>query len=310
MTPQEALAARIAAVTATAPDYTKTTAGPSGDAPQPAAAGPCRLRLVSYVELGQHEKKYQGNAKKVELCRLGFEVTGPKHPPREVDGKKVPHVIFIEETLSRNEKANFVKLFNLLNYDQQATHPVQLIGKAYLGTIHHRKWRKRTDPAEADKWTGIDVELRDKNGYSIRPPRFEDPETGDLRVVEVAEPSTPMYFFLWQNPDEQQWKDIFIEGEWPERKDKDGNVTQPARSKNFVQAKIIAAKNFEGSPIHQLLLAGGKSFDFTAAESDAEVEADGPPAGHPANDEVDPLAGVAATRPARGKAPDLMGEPD
>lgn len=315
MTPQEAILAKIAAKAATAADFTKTTSGGGDTKFEPPAAGPCRLRLVSYVEIGVHEKTFKGQSKKQDRCRLAFEVSGPKHPPREVDGKSYPHMVYVEETLSRHEKANFVKLFNQLNYDQTATHPAQCVGKAYLGTIVHRAWKKKDDPADPSKWTGLDVGLRNDTGYTIRAPRFEDPETGDLRVVEVAPPVTPLTFFLWSDPDMDCWNSIFIDGEYPERKDeKTGKVIMPAKSKNVVQAKIISALNFEGSAIHTMLAAGGKAFDFKALAAAAAEDAGGPAdSDHPANakvDEDDALAGVAATTPARTGAPDLIGPAD
>lgn len=305
MTPQEKLAARIAAVTKTAPDYTKTVSGGGGAKFEALAAGPCRLRLVSYVELGIHESTWGNDVKKKDMCRFTFEVTGPKHPPRVTeDGKTFPNLIYVEETLSRHEKANFVKLFALLNYEGTATHPLELLGKAYLGTVCHRKWAKRGEPKDDQtKWTGIDVELRDKTGYHIRPPRFEDPETGDVRVVEVAPAVTPLTFFVWHDPDMEQWDSIFIEGEYPERKDDKGVVTHPAKSKNVIQSKIISASNFKGSPMHELLLAGGKAIDFTSTAHLDTEPGDGTTAPEGSDD---PLAGVASTVPARsGKGANL-----
>jgi hypothetical protein len=260
----------------------------------PPAEGNCRLRLVGYIELGKHSKVYKGVPKTEAQVELVFEVSGPKHPPADVDGKKVPIRLSETMSLSLNEKANFFKLFQRMNYAGDAQHMIQLLGRPFLGTIFH------------DKWTGKDgkervtAQLRGPDGYSIRPPRVEDPESGEWKVVEVAPAITPLKGFLWDHADLEQWDSIFIDGEYPARTNDKGEVTAPAKSKNVFQEKIRSALNFPGSPIAELLATRGiGKLDLPATDDPQERPEDPPATQAPTAAEkgataaADPLAGVA-----------------
>lgn len=282
-------------------DMTKAQAG-GGDF-EPLAAGPCRLRFVGYVETGKHEKSFKGVAKTREQARLYFEISGPKHPPREVDGVKYPNIIEVKEGKSLNEKARFFKLVQQLNYQGKAKHVAELLGDPYKGTVIHRKYKK-TDGSE-----GTAVELFDKvkGSFTIEPPRYEivDPEngpTGEFAALKVDEPLSKLRLFLWEHADMEQWASIFIEGEYPERKNDKGEVTAKAKSKNVIQAEIKSAKNFAGSPIATLLAANGLSLDIPESErpevgGDEEQDDDGAPT---------PAASTAAETPTGAAADDAL----
>jgi hypothetical protein len=278
-----ALGAKAAAEGA---DQTKAKA--AGGDYQPLAAGPCRLRLVGYVEVGKHTKTYAGKPPQTnDKVWLYFEVSGPKHPPREFDGVKYPNIIKIEENLSLSEKANFYKLFTRMNYAGKAQHMVQLLGDPYIGTIYHRTWKG------ADGKERIEAELKHKDtGYSIMPPRFEDIDTGEWKPMPVAEPLSPKRCFLWAYADKVQWDTLFIDGEYPERKNDKGEVVAKAKSKNVIQAHIMQAVNFQGSPIHELLVSSGASLDIPdVGEQDHEPTETAAPA-TPAAKQADPMAGI------------------
>lgn len=272
-------------------DQTQAKAGGSFTY-EPPAAGPCRLRFVGYVELGKQEHTWQGKTSFKDKVALFFEVNGPKHPPRVLDdGTTVPHVLVIEENLSLSDKAHFFKLFTRMNYAGAARHMVQLLGQAYKGTIIHRKYAKRgEDKTKPETWTGIAAELFEKGvGYTIAPPRLEN-EEGDLVEMKVAPATVPIKVFVWDQADMEQWGTIFIDGEYPERKDeKTGAVIAPAKSKNVWQNTIKGAKNFSGSPIHSLLVSGGQPLDLPAPGDDPdEAGADDGPA-NPAHDPSDDI---------------------
>lgn len=254
-------------------DQTQAKAGGGGDYTPP-AAGPCRLRFVGYVEVGKQPHTFQGKTTYRDKVYLTFEVSGPKHPPvvNTETGESYPIRITVEENLSLSDKAYFYKLFTRMNYAGKAKHMVQLLGEAYKGRIIHRKYAKRGEPKDdQSKWTGLAVELFERGvGYTIEPPRTEDPETGDMIELKVEPAKTPLKAFLWDHADLDQWADIFIEGEYPERKDKDGKVIAPAKSKNVYQNAIKAAKNFPGSPIHGLLVAKGVALDLPAPGEDPD----------------------------------------
>lgn len=285
------------AAVANGADQTVAQKGGGGDYTPP-PAGPCRLRLISYIEVGKHEKEFKGQKKTQAQVELTFEVSGPKHPPREVEGKKLPHLIVVRENLSLNEKARFFKLAQLLNWEGKYKHTAQAIGDPFRGEIIHRTYKKR------DGSEGVVAELYDKvsGSFKISPPRVEDAETGDWKTLTVDPAITPLRCFIWDHPDMESWASLFIEGEYQEERDEAGKVTRPARSKNLIQNKIKAAVNFPGSPIAVLLAANGQSLDLPDAERpdvDDAPDDDDAPAAAPASARVptgaaadDALAGV------------------
>lgn len=291
----------------------QTVAKTGGAGAEPPAAGPCNLRLVAYIELGKHEKEFQGKKKTNEQVTLVFEVSGKNHPPIETDNGTFPHRITVTENLSLNEKARFFKLFQLLNYKGTAKHAAQLLGEAFRGKIIHREYTKR------DGSKGIAADIFDKKlgAYTITPPRVEVTDedgqpTGEYREVKVAPALSDLRCFIWNHADLEQWASIFIEGEYEERRNEAGEVTSPARSKNQFQLKIRSALNFTGSPIDGLLKDGGVALDLPAdgvvdeddgaddgADEDTPVEAPAKPvaARKPPTKGAakgDPLAGIAA----------------
>jgi len=248
-----------------------TVASAGGGDYTPPAEGPCWLRFISYVELGKQKGTFKGAPTVKDKVLMVFELHGKNHAVAE--GEQ-PHRVTIEENLSLNEKARFFKLFNVMNYKGEAQHMVQLLGEAFKGRIIHRKYAKRGESKDdSSKWTGLAVELYDKKAgsYTVAPPRFEvlDEEgnsTGEVKVLNVPPAITPIKGFVWALADMDQWASLFIEGEYPERKNEKGEVTAPAKSKNVLQNTIKAATNFKGSPIYTLLASNGVALDLTESE--------------------------------------------
>lgn len=234
------------------PNMTEATEG--GDYAPP-AEGACRLRFIAYVEVGKHTSDFKGETKQADKVQLVFELSGPKHAPQDIDGEKVPYRLTIYENAGKNygplnEKANLYKLFKAMNYDGSATHFAQLLGKEYLGTVVHTK-----------KGEKVYASLRNDNGYTIRPPVFEDPETGETRRIKVDDPLSPLRIFLWNMADLEQWSSIFISAE-----------------RNPFQKMIRQADNFVGSPIQIALLEGGLDAE-PATKAATEKAAQQPAAG-------------------------------
>jgi hypothetical protein len=240
-------------------DMTKQVSGEGGGEYTPPAEGPCRVRFIGYIEIGQHTSNFKGQEKKAYQAVAQFEISGPKHPPQDFDGKLVPHVAEIKMNVSRHEKATMVKLFNILNWKGAQNNFLALLGEGYLATIRHRKYKRR------DGTDGVAVELTDDNGVlTIRPPSFPDPETGEPRTVQVAEAISPLRGFMWDFADKDCWDTLFIDGTYEAREAKDGKPAMPARSKNKWQNLIKSSNTFKGSAIHELL--GGGVIDVPDAE--------------------------------------------
>lgn len=247
-------------------DMTKATAG-GGDYTPP-AAGFCLLRLVGYYEIGKQAGTYMGKPTLKDMVQLTFEVSGPKHPPHIAeDGTKTPIRITIEENYSMNEKARFFILFQRMNYKGDSNHMVQLMNEPYKGRIVHREYKRR------DGKPGIAVELWDKvnKTWTIEPPRVDVMDengmpTGEMRVLTVPPALTTPKAFLWNHSDLDDWNGLFIDGEYPERKDDKGVVIAPAKSKNVIQNTIKRAANFKDSPIYAIIAAIGGNLDIPDAE--------------------------------------------
>lgn len=238
---------------------------------EPPAAGPTRLRFISYVEVGKQKGTFQGKPTEKDTALLTFELSGPKHKPAERDGVKYPDRISIELPVSLNEKAHFYKLFRALNHKGVAKHIAELLGDSYKGTVVHRKYKGR------DGKDRIAVELFDKARgiYTIEAPRYEvvNPDehespgpTGEFKVLPVDPAISPLKCFLWDYADKEQWDSLFIDGQYDERKNDKGEVVAAAKSKNVLQNKIKLAVNFKGSPIYTVIASNGGSLDIPDAE--------------------------------------------
>lgn len=244
----------------------------------PPAAGLVRLRFVGYIELGEHDKEYQGKKSQKEFVQLVFEASGPKHPPRE-DG--TPIMFSLRMVKSQSDKAAFFKLFRRMNPSGSAKHMAELLGNAYIGTVIHNEVGEG-----AEKRTYAN--LKDSDGvWTIREPFVDnvDAETGEATRVQiaVAEPTTPIRCFLWDYATQDMWSSLFIDGQWDARTDDKGKVISEAKSKNVYQAAIRSAYNWQGSPMQEMLFAGGEA-DIPDAEK--------PGAANAGDASADPLEGA------------------
>lgn len=275
--------AAIAEAAAKGPNMTEAQTGGGGYTPP--EAGVCLATLVGYIEIGNHtttSKKY--GEKSNDKVQLIFELAGGKNAPREDDkGNKYPHRVTVTENLSLNEKANFYKLFKKLNYNNEATHCSQLLGKHWLVTVVH------THVGEGnDKKTYAN--LRNDDGWTFRPPvRIEGDElAGTAKEIPIAAPErlSELRLFLWDFASKPMWESIYIEGQYDAVIDeKTGKEIRPAKSKNVLQEKIMSANNWIGSPMQELLGAG--ELDLTELDT-GEVAGSAPES----TASEDPLAGL------------------
>lgn len=290
-------AALANAAAASGPNMTQATEGGGGGEYVPPAEGTAMARLVGYIETGVQE--FSGGAgqppKLMPEAQLIFELSGANHAPKVLeDGTKLP--IRMTEKLSAgknygalNEKANLYKLFTQLNYDGKATHMSQLVGRGFLVDIRHDKKGDKVYPSM--RAAG--------GGYTFKAPRVSNPVDGTIMEISVPPPISALRLFVWNAAPEylkQMWDSLFIDGSYPERKDKDGKVTAPAKSKNVLQERILNSSSFKGSPIDELLQASGTVMSLGAAGNvapPAPTTGDGSaPAPTSTTSPSDPLAGL------------------
>lgn len=257
--------------------------GGGGDDYVPPAEGATRCRLVGYVEFGTHtETSRQYGAKTKPRCELTFELSGPKHAPKNIDGTLYPHRVTIREAIGFHEKNGYIKLFKLLNSDGTAKNFLQLLGKAFRATVVHRKY------TGSDGKERTAVGLKNDQGYTFQSCTYEDPETNELRTIKVDEALTPLKLLLWDRPDLDQWDSIFIDGAYD-----DGG------SKNKLQEKCVSAENFIGSPLHTLLVDNERPIPVPkprATQPAADALAAAPETG-----EDNPAVGAEAAAPTPPK---------
>jgi hypothetical protein len=264
------LADVIAQAAKTGPDMTQVKQSAEY---QPPAAGMARARLVGYFELGKHEEEnMQGKLVLRDKVDLIFELSGPNHQPRKLDdGTLIPHRVTVQETLSFSDRANFFKLFTMMNqaHGNTATHMAQLLGKAFRVEVFHRKSK------DGKK---VYANLKGPNGYNFRGLTYKDEETGEDKTVDVPPALTELKAFIWDLANKDMWDSIHIPGFYEERKDeKTGEVISPKRSKNVLQERIMKAKNWAEHPLAAVVAMpeGTPEADIPDAETPERGTPDG-----------------------------------
>ncbi len=203
-------------------------------------AGIAPARFIGYYEMGQHEPEYEGEKSVTNWVQMVFELSGPKHPPRK-DGEPVR--IKLEEKMSLSEKANFFKLFGSMNYSGKATHMAEFLGDAFIVEVFH-------NPSADGKRVFPSLKGKGGKGYNITGPTYEDPATGESKLLDVAAPVSPLKAFFWDGATKEDWDSIYIPGEYAERKDeKTGEVIAQAKTKNVIQKRIKEAVNWKEHPL-------------------------------------------------------------
>lgn len=289
--------AAIAAAAAQTPNMNEAQKGGGGEWTPP-AAGRCLVTLIGYIEKGiqvvapskTDPVKFPGGDE--EQVDLIFELSGKGHEPKEIDGKFYPERITVTLKKSLNEKAWFYRIFKVLNWDSTCTHFAQLVGRHFMATVVHTK-------GKGDKvWAGFKLPAAQGGGYTFAAPTYNpvDPETQlpDMTITkEFPKPRiySELRVFLWDYATRAMWDSLYIEGKYDERKDDKGNVISPARSKNVIQEKIKAAKNFPGSPIAEIL--GDEVLNVETDDMALEVPVDSlPDNSSNADDEAAALAAL------------------
>lgn len=249
MTIQEILALANE-VASQAPDMTVAVKGGSGGRLLPAGYAYCRL--VEYIEFGKQPQEFNGQKKDPALeFQLGFALYNTADRVYQNDDGS-PYIIRPwSMALSQNEKARAFLLFKLLNWKNTFTHFGQMLTQGFLAKIVHEK-KSKTDEKIVSRLdlTGF---LPPIDTVSGSPHPIPEARAEDIRA------------FFWDRPTKAGWDALFIEGQYEA---KDG---KPAQSKNVLQETMMAATDFQGSPLQQLLFG-----DAVPALPSATVPASAP----------------------------------
>lgn len=244
------MSARLAALQAMADtvadsyvDMSEVSKGGGGGRLLP--AGYAMARLVRYIEFGMQPQEYQGTAKDPALeFRLGFAVWGDTAPHDPREPKDRPETLFhnpdgspgfistYDMKLSNNEKAGSKKAFDKMNWQGKARHFAQFLGEAFLVKIEHQDIKDQPGKKRAR------LVLADTL------PPFDAVNRQPYPVPQA--PDDAYELFLWASPTKESWDSLHIEG-----------TNDQGKSKNYLQEKCLAALDFPGSRLEQLLKGGG-----------------------------------------------------
>lgn len=209
-------------------------------------------RICEYIEFGSQPQTFEGQAKApADEISIGCELYDEGYA--NDDG--TPYVDHgMSFSVTRTAKSNAFKAFKNLNWQNQATRWLQLVGKPYLFKIEQKTSQKTKKP-----YSYIDLQAtlppldaRTKKPYDCPPL--------DIKNLRV---------FLWDAPQLAHWDSLEIKGN------------------NFIQEKILGALNFAGSPLEALLMGAGREIKIPVKKADdkaAQSAAAGPEAAGPESD--------------------------
>lgn len=200
-------------------------------------------RLVEYIEFGMQPQEFNGKAKDPAMeFQLGFALYDTADRKYQNDDGS-PYIIRpYSMAMSANEKARSFLLFKLLNWQGKFRHFGQLLTQPFLAKIVHEP-KSKTDQKI--------VSRLDLKGFL--PPL--DAVSGMPLPVPEARPEDLKAFF-WDRPDKATFDSFYQEGKWDD-----------GRSKNVIQETMLAATDFAGSPLQQLLMSSGITALPTAPEA-------------------------------------------
>lgn len=269
-------------------DLSEASAGGGGYTPP--APGTCIATLIGYIELGRRLKTgYKGAAdKRVRQAEWIFELAGGANPHVETENGKVAKRITVKTWLPEpgkqaSDKSGFYKLFSALNHakDPAIKIPAQLIGKHVKVIVSNETFESK---GETITYASIG---NAQDGFRITPAQIDIADettgmpTGQVKIIPKPEVISEIRVFLWDYANKAMWDALFIDGEYEAVEAKDGKPARPAKSKNVIQLKLKEALDWVGSPIQQILAAGGEldTSDLAASSDDLGVAGEDPLAG-------------------------------
>lgn len=222
--------ALAAAAKETAVDMTEEQKGGGGGRLLP--EGYCLARCSGVIEYGLQPQEFEGKpTADADEVQLEFALYGEGY--ENEDG--TPYVVrTFPMKVSRTAKSNAFKLFKALNWQNQHTTWIDLLGEPIMLKIKHTENKTTKKKSSSIDTAGFlpPTDPLTKKPYAI-------PElTDDLLRV-----------FLWDQPTMECWDLLAIEG-----------TRDDGSSKNFLQEKLLGARNFAGSALEELLLGNGVEF--------------------------------------------------
>lgn len=215
--------------------------------------------LCQYIDLGDHEDEFNGKVTgvfpffraAVALFYYPSEIDDSIEPSDDEEQKYTVVPVF-DTAIKTSSRANAVKMFKGLNVsnDPDITSIPQFLGAPR---------RFKVTVSKNGRYNNIDFAATGP-AREGRPPR-------DIELPDIDEKDVQVFF--WNNPTLEDWNKLEIE----ERVLDDGRKVE-----NFIQNKILSAKNFAGSPLDILLQGEGVEinippFKWTEVPDDVEAEA-------------------------------------
>lgn len=208
-------------------------------------------RLVEYIEFGMQPQEFGGKQKDPALeFQLGFALYDTADRKYQNDDGSPYITRPYTMAMSANEKARSYLLFKLLNWQGKFRHFGQLLTQPFLAKIVHEP-KSKTDPKIVSR-----IDLK-----GFLPPL--DAVSGMPLPVPEARPEDLKAFF-WERPNKAVFDSFYVEGKWDD-----------GRSKNIIQETMLAAVDFESSPLKQLLM--GANFAALPAAPETAPAAPLPP---------------------------------
>lgn len=235
--------------------------------------GSYNCQYIEYVEYGKRVPMYQGKPTgrpPVLNVKVGFLF-------HDGQGNTV-RIRSLRLSVSNSEKAAFKKFFDRLNMNKDIQHAAQKLGQGF---------RMEVDVIEKDGKKYNTMKLETLSTL----PKF-DPNTGDKIELPALKPED-VKIFLWDNPTQETWDSLFIEG----------TNEKTGKSKNFIQEDILQAVDYNGSPLQALLEGGVPSPESLATSAPTAPTADPTPAPAAPSAPSAPAAPSAPTAPLAPTAP-------
>lgn len=241
-----AMQAKLAALSAqaTKDGVDLTVASKGGTSIPLPEAGACRWRLIEYTEYGIHDKDFQGKITPKPYCRIGVEITGPKHPLITLDdGRKIAHKITIDEVIGNNEKNTYHKIFKLMSVDYpNAKNFFDLLAASACGlaTIFHG-----TAKSSGKKYATLKNPT--SKVYTFASKSYENPASGEVETLTVAPLVSDVKYMGWAFGDVEMWDMYNVDGTYDD-----------GAPKNWMQEKMKRSQDWPGSALYVALCEAGR----------------------------------------------------